>query len=702
VIFEGRQFEVSSRHHDQIARIIEDRSRSLGFDVSLAEMPNDEIAVNCVRSRPWHWFLTHRSLQHVTWRVCIETTQQATSVVYDRRWFKWYRSLMLALAIPVGFAWFLGLRLFIRQCGEPAAFDVLSIIAPWVGTLGMLGYASVILAVEGSTRYLDRIRRALREEGYLLVARPTARADRVTWAGLTLLLYALVGAGAALVGPDVGLHRPLAQAQMWGLVIVSLLLAFLVLALIALCLAIRRVGSDDRFAALMPSLWWMMALLFFMAGQLPLHWYGTAGAETWESAFQARAIARAQSPAEDSGATRRLARDFVARLRGALALGALLIPLCWSIGLGFARASIRSADLAQRICRRLQDEARSESTRVTTSGVGFLRTFKAVYAAMWILFVALATIGQGLLLSMCIGVFGAASSPDVNTVDASISAMALLAGLDPASPTLSTCLKGLLIAWACLLPLAILASLLDLARRSWRRKALLGRAGRIKEWTIQSDEYTQLIESLSQRADDCRLQVLVTNDSRYVAAAHYSILRSTTSVVEVSDATLEVLQPEELKAIIAHELAHHVAGHCRKIATLRLLGRLTLVGDTFVGALANSFGYEVEADRIAIERFGIPARSLRSALLKMQIGMLMGSEVHQTGGHEDRPYDVRGASDEMETTSRRTIRSSVRAWVALYTRNPPLSYWHPSIRERLCALERYPIATRQRPAERNE
>ena len=72
--------------------------------------------------------------------------------------------------------------------------------------------------------------------------------------------------------------------------------------------------------------------------------------------------------------------------------------------------------------------------------------------------------------------------------------------------------------------------------------------------------------------------------------------------VEVSEGCL-ALPGEQLRALLAHECAHHLLGHLALRSFLFWLGRLSFAGDGFVFALLDSFGYEKEADR-AVRRLG--------------------------------------------------------------------------------------------------
>ena len=56
------------------------------------------------------------------------------------------------------------------------------------------------------------------------------------------------------------------------------------------------------------------------------------------------------------------------------------------------------------------------------------------------------------------------------------------------------------------------------------------------------------------------------------------------------------------------------------------------MGGAFVGALENSFGFELEADRTAVSHFGILTDSLKKCLMKMRTDAVMQELETRTGG----------------------------------------------------------------------
>ncbi len=152
---------------------------------------------------------------------------------------------------------------------------------------------------------------------------------------------------------------------------------------------------------------------------------------------------------------------------------------------------------------------------------------------------------------------------------------------------------------------------------------------------------------------------------------------------------IDSLDANELRALIAHEMAHHVNGDCVRHALLRFLARLTLMGDGFVAVLEHSLHYEMNADRTAIRRFGISPPHLASCIRKMSaLGTL--EKLHAFGGLELRDAvqkdKTRGANLRRKGLWC-SVLNSVRLWWRCYTCDTEMGYWHPSLPDRLALLE---------------
>ncbi|MFP3938993.1 MAG: M48 family metalloprotease [Thermoanaerobaculia bacterium] len=89
-------------------------------------------------------------------------------------------------------------------------------------------------------------------------------------------------------------------------------------------------------------------------------------------------------------------------------------------------------------------------------------------------------------------------------------------------------------------------------------------------------------------------------------------------IVEVSTGAVEGLAPDELEALVAHELAHLRHGHVLIRDLVLWVGRAAFVGDGFCRALLNSFGWEAEADREAARMLRERRRALVRCLWRVR------------------------------------------------------------------------------------
>ncbi len=324
--------------------------------------------------------------------------------------------------------------------------------------------------------------------------------------------------------------------------------------------------------------------------------------------------------------------------------------------------------------------------RSAASGAGFLGRFKSAFLAAWILSALL--IGVGLVVLTRLGAscftFGYPErllTDPTGPVDATANMINFLAGLGPASwigPSLS---RFFFVGWTAALLLPVALVLLSFFRSRIRNGRRLARL------SARSTPGVELLEAAVTRFNErvgLSVELAVSKDVQPVAAAHATGMLTRRRFVEVSKRCLEILDGDELEALVAHEMAHHLCGHCTKHNLMQWLGRWTYVGGTFVGALEDSFGFELEADRAAIAKLGVRPGVLKTCLMKMRADAVVQQLQLRTGGISLVAMN-QGAG--RPTSEMRRWKTRFQAWVELYRSDTAVAYWHPSIGDRINALE---------------
>ncbi|WP_459919112.1 M48 family metalloprotease, partial [Desulfocicer niacini] len=145
----------------------------------------------------------------------------------------------------------------------------------------------------------------------------------------------------------------------------------------------------------------------------------------------------------------------------------------------------------------------------------------------------------------------------------------------------------------------------------------------------------------------------------------------------------ERLTPGFLRFVIGHELSHLRLGHVSRLNWLRWLGRLTLVGDTFVLTFFNSWGCEEAADLYVLRKMNIPRYAIIGCLeILQQHNFRRFKNDKRMSGYADDDSE-RAISLERTKVHRRTIKDYIRAFIDQYTNPFNHSYWHPDIKCRI-------------------
>ncbi|MCK4826887.1 M48 family metalloprotease, partial [bacterium] len=217
---------------------------------------------------------------------------------------------------------------------------------------------------------------------------------------------------------------------------------------------------------------------------------------------------------------------------------------------------------------------------------------------------------------------------------------------------------------------------------------------------IPTKAYQQVydkLQSLSEKAGISCPKLVITEDQRPFACSHTFGLFKKTEFIEISSRCVNKFKDAEIEALMAHELSHHLNGDHRLHNLLRLLGRLTLVGDTFTCAIEDSFGYESKADETAVVRLQAEAQALKDVLCKIK--HIRGAE----GGNPAPVMEGFAAFAINQGNYQNIVKSlvngvqslpfwtrwclAIKLYLAQYCSSSNTSYWHPSIELRKAALD---------------
>lgn len=318
---------------------------------------------------------------------------------------------------------------------------------------------------------------------------------------------------------------------------------------------------------------------------------------------------------------------------------------------------------------RLHRAHRSGVDRQAVSDPTALWRFRRLFLPLWLVsgILLFALLGHGLLSAL--ETLAPRLSPlGVRAVERSATTLVLALGRPPEEAwSLSVARVGWALYGLGAMALSAL-SLGQLARQRRRERRELTASAATQEATCDPlwERWQAVVDRLCRTAGLGPVCLLFDSGSDYGAQAHRVGLLHPKRFVEVSRRCLEELEPEEVEALLAHELAHHLLGHCRRVNLLRWLGRASFVGDAFALTIQATAWYEHAADAVAVgERFGVARPELLGAIVKLH-------HLGSAGGLEA-DADPRGL---------RAVPASLEKRVNLPAGGPAALPWH----------ERWPLA----------
>ena len=299
----------------------------------------------------------------------------------------------------------------------------------------------------------------------------------------------------------------------------------------------------------------------------------------------------------------------------------LILFLAAAVGLGTAASALVGLRLTLAVWLALWRLQTKKGTGVYARAIRdprLLRTFRRFVVAVWgistlLVFGALVFV----LVAVAQSFVGAFLDPRLRLVELSSNVLGLALGFSPDDPVVYLFTREAW--WVYLLP--VLAFWAISVVQLWvvqRREARRLRTAAEAPADPRQPELQETADALCRTVGLPSVRVVVSSAISLQAAAVRIGLWRPRRYVEVAADVLGVLVDEDIEALLAHELAHHLAGHCRLVLVLRWLGRLTFAGDGFVLLLQDSSRYEDEADHAATHELGVPRRVLARCLRRIR------------------------------------------------------------------------------------
>lgn len=607
------------------------------------------------RQRRSRWRVAWGHLpQRIDWR--LEQRDGELRVCADFRLAPWYRRLLAGTAVVIVCMLVVGFFVGGRQAVLRSFSANLLVSALVLAALLATGWFAPALGPLGGGRRAAFLWRHVRERiaargGHLGPIRHsmTRRYVRAMYGLMAALLVLLLWWGLA------GLVRAADAGGVLLLLVLPMLISLTLLGCAAV--AAGRPGTEVRVAVLLPGMATSTVAVLFLG--LPL--------------IPALLVTTGAPP-----------RPAAARLV------LILLAAGGALVLGLGTLAVTGASHFAPTLDRLRLQHRRGVDRQAVAGRAVLRVVRRAFVTLW-LFLGLLLAGEMCCLSLALLTVQGLAADGMGTrlagvwKDLWVAAAGGVVGPEA-------------VPWLAVLPVAVAAavgwlalglSLGQLAAARWRLRRRLRRGCAAVGRNRQALRLERWLSQLGRRHALPGLHLAVREGAGEVdAQAHRVGVLRPRRYVEVSGVALQHLDADRLRAIVAHETGHHLAGHVTLFNRLRWLGRLTLMGDGFVQTLQHSFGYETEADRVAVTRLGVDRRTLAAALkLLQEVNAMRRLRARRPAGRDGLRAAAPPASGGAE---REKAGWRGRWWRFLEQYVDPVNhhYWHPDPDERIALLVR--------------
>lgn len=644
---------------------------------------------------PWYRVLASALPQRFTFEIRVDPIDDRVHLKYDDQLAPWYLAVLVAIAATMTPYWLESLAMLFRVLSATAQLPEFRPLQVWASGVAGLVFVRMMQASGAgtTTALLEEIRSRLRHLGANIDQRQTGTITTKLLLSLlfTLHLVAVMVLGV-LAGWGVGITVSSTNALTAGAAIALVVVIGFAIAR-GTQRTIRPIGGEERFAMVATGISIQLGVLLLLLVQAQFLLLGQTTDEIWAMVFRtARFLAMDDGQVRAAGLGH-LSRD---RLEAGFSMvgtfGHMFFMPVAAFGCVGAILIIRSIRLApsiRRICERVHEDIESDYGRAAASGKVFRQRSRRPFLLAWGLLGAVIAVGLFSLAQLGIASFqfryaGRTPETAMGAVDATANLINLLAGTEEHS-YVGPCISRVFYScWAAVMILPVIFSL----RHGWVTARRRGRHLIALSESLPSAA-AELNGELKQMAASVGMDIrlAISPGLQPTAAAHRVGLLGSRKLVEVSQRCLELLNAAERKALVGHELGHHLCGHCWKHNAMQWLGRLTCVGGTFVTSMEDSYGFEMQADKAAVERLGVDPASLRTCLMKMRADAIVQRLRWGTEG-----LGILGTAASSEPLGCvRTIgfpgwRVAFRDWYALFRADTQIAYWHPSVADRIRAL----------------
>lgn len=609
----------------------------------------------------------------------------------DQTRFAWCRCLICGLACAGGILWLYGIATLFAEPILPE-----QILFPCAAAVPIFFATRLVLSGgrSGFLGLIEELRREFRVQGCALDEVSAPHRDRGDRGAAHYLLFILSLAAATFLlieYPDFDIDDA-------GDLCVALTIFVVVLSGLAaatgILVAMRRRGVEARFATLAPALSFGMGAILLTVSLGAFFFFGSIDTEGWFAAFYSRQLlARAAGEiivGPSGPVPAAVIEEKLGQVRSMMVFLLTLPCLAWLMAAAFIWKSLRGIDLITQICRRIGADITTEGARLAASGERFLKWFRFSFATMWVCCGVFVVAGYGAIITVIVSCVRFLSSlpneEPVGVIIGTASAVSLALGYEQVSAGVLT---ASWIAWIGICAVALAVPGVSLGQR------FVQRLRAFRQLSETPDAHTGLllaqvgvaVKILARRAGCAIPNVTIIEAGRpYAMAFEFGWIRPQ-RFIAVSPEAIRTLNPVDLEALLAHEMAHLVCGHCRRHNLLQWLGRLTLMGGTFVGGLEDSFGHERVADRLALTRFGVSREALQSCLMvthaASSVCALVPLERHTGQGLPFAATADLPSESNAQRNLLREFRGQITEWLAYYFADTTLAYWHPSLQERM-------------------